>query len=112
MKNTKTKPPYTGPSHLVTEEFSRKIVVEVYRQARRMAVVACYPSTLTKNNLNADKHPELWAMVCLLCDKKNEVAKNKHRIKLTLQELEAADQELGDWARQSATQLFFQRNPS
>ena len=35
---TKTKPPYTGPSQLVTEEFGRRIVVAVYKQARRMDV--------------------------------------------------------------------------
>lgn len=113
MKDTKTKPPYTGPSHLVTEEFSRKVTVVVFKKAQRMAVIAgtTYNSP-AKDNLSADKHPELWAMACLLCNPKNEVARNKHWIKLTLQELEAVDQELGDWARQSATQLFFQRNPS
>lgn len=110
MKDIKTKPPYTGPSQLVTEEFSRKVTVVVFKQARRMVVIAgtTYNSP-AKDNLSADKHPELWAMACLLCNPKNEVAKNKHWIKLTLQELEAADQKLGDWARQSATQAFFSK---
>lgn len=111
MSKDKSKRPYTGPSQVVTTDTHGKIYVDVYTRARRMTVYAggyYYP---TKANLNPDKHPELWAVVSLLCDpQKNQVATNKFCVRMTLGELEAADPELARWAREEVTKSFFARN--
>lgn len=111
MKDKGTKPPYTGPSQVVTTDTHKKIYVDVYTKARRMTVYALGYWGPTKANLNPDKHPELWAVVSLLCDpQKNQVASNKFCVRMTLGELEAADSGLARWVREETTKSFFTRN--
>lgn len=111
MSKDGSKKPYTGPSQVVTTDTHKKISVDVYTKARRMTVYALGYWGPTKANLNPDKHPELWAVVSLLCDpQKNQVANNKFCVQMTLGELEAADPDLAKWVREEAIKSFFTGN--
>lgn len=108
--NNKAKTPYTGPSQVVTMDTAKKFYVDVFTVARRMTLHAgvwCGGSPVQRSNLSADKFPGLWAVANLLKDTKKQVNPQKFYIKLTFQEIEAADPELAEWLRRETTRAFF-----
>lgn len=108
---TTPKQPYTGPSQVVTTDTKRNIYIVVYQKAQRMTI---YPGVykdgqpIYKDNLREEQHPGLWAVVNLV--DRQSVADNKFYVRLTYEELAAADEPLSAWVRQEATQALFRRN--
>lgn len=110
---TQPKQPYTGPSQVVTTDTRRNLYVDVYMAAKRMTLYAGVyrgGQPVMKSNLNPENHPGLWAVVHLLRDPAKDVsAGRKFYVRLTFQELEAADEGLAAWVREESTKALFEK---